>query len=127
MPFNTFQSMDNLSIEDKRFPAHERIALALKHAGVSITVTSITNMFAFLIGATSVSVQIKSFSLYDCVYKKIFLIYDLDNNANFTPLPFYISFISEHANCQIFLYLLWNGNLLPLFLLRNIFCCVSTV
>ena len=50
--------MDNLSPADKRLPATERVALALKSAGVSITVTSITNMFAFLIGATSVSICI---------------------------------------------------------------------
>ena len=48
--------MDNLCTADKRLPATERVALALKSAGVSITVTSITNMFAFLIGATSVSI-----------------------------------------------------------------------
>ena len=50
------QSMDNLTPEEKRLPAYERVGLALKLAGVSITVTSITNMFAFLIGATSVSI-----------------------------------------------------------------------
>ena len=49
--------MDNLSVIEKRLPAHERVALAMKLAGVSITVTSITNMFAFLIGATSVSMR----------------------------------------------------------------------
>ena len=48
--------MDNLTPEEKRLPAYERVGLALKLAGVSITVTSITNMFAFLIGATSVSI-----------------------------------------------------------------------
>ena len=47
--------MDNLSTVDKSLAASERVALALKSAGVSITVTSITNMFAFLIGGTSVN------------------------------------------------------------------------
>ena len=47
--------MDNLTDKEKRLPAYERVGLALKLAGVSITVTSITNMFAFLIGATSVN------------------------------------------------------------------------
>ena len=47
--------MDNLTDKEKRLPAYERVGLALKLAGVSITVTSITNIFAFLIGATSVN------------------------------------------------------------------------
>ena len=55
--------MDNLTLEEKRLPAHERVGLALKLAGVSITVTSITNMFAFLIGATSVFI-ILSLQMY---------------------------------------------------------------
>ena len=50
-----FQSMDNLTPEEKLLPAAERVGLSMKLAGVSITVTSITNMFAFLIGATSVN------------------------------------------------------------------------
>ena len=36
-------------------PITERIAKAMRHAGVSITVTSITDMAAFLIGSTTVS------------------------------------------------------------------------
>ena len=55
--------MDNLTLEEKRLPAYERVGLALKLAGVSITVTSITNMFAFLIGATSVFI-ILSLQMY---------------------------------------------------------------
>ena len=47
--------MDNLTPEEKLLPAAERVGLSMKLAGVSITVTSITNMFAFLIGATSVN------------------------------------------------------------------------
>lgn len=37
----------NLSISDK-------IAHALKHAGVSVTVTSLTDVFAFAVGAVTV-------------------------------------------------------------------------
>lgn len=51
------QAVDNLSKKDKEAPVHERIGNAMKHAGVSITVTSITDMAAFLIGSTSVSFQ----------------------------------------------------------------------
>ena len=64
--------MDNLSVADTRLPAHERIALTLKYAGVSITVTSITNMFAFLIGATSVSIKIKKIAFYIIAFTKIY-------------------------------------------------------
>ena len=39
---------------DQGLPAKERVAGALKHAGVSISVASFTDMCAFLIGATTV-------------------------------------------------------------------------
>ena len=53
------QSLDNVSgpIDiNPQLPIHERMALALKHAGVSITVTSVTDVTAFLIGATTVDI-----------------------------------------------------------------------
>ena len=40
-----------LSIADK-------MAVALKHAGVSVTVTSLTDVFAFGVGAVTVSYQL---------------------------------------------------------------------
>ena len=36
-------------------PIHERMGRTMKHAGVSVTVTSITDVFAFGIGACTVS------------------------------------------------------------------------
>lgn len=47
---------DDLSSEQKRLPLHERIGLMLKHAGVSITVTSVTDILAFIVGSSTVSV-----------------------------------------------------------------------
>ena len=47
--------MDNLSQDEKKLPANERVAKAMKHAGVSITVTSVTDMAALLISSTTVS------------------------------------------------------------------------
>ena len=52
--FNALQSLENLSESQKRLPVREKIAYAMKHAGVSITVTSATDLAAFLIGSTSV-------------------------------------------------------------------------
>lgn len=36
-------------------PIHERVALALSHAGAAISVTSLTDVVAFIIGASTVS------------------------------------------------------------------------
>ena len=49
------QSLEKLPEEVRKVPdVSRRIALAMKHAGVSITVTSATDICAFLIGATTV-------------------------------------------------------------------------
>ena len=47
------QAVDNLAQTEKNIPANERVAKAMKHAGVSITVTSITDMAALLISSTT--------------------------------------------------------------------------
>ena len=60
------QGISNLSDSDKKLPIPDRIGIAMKHAGVSITVTSVTDMAAFLIGSSSVS-----FSVYLICNKKI--------------------------------------------------------
>ena len=51
------QAVDNLSQDEKKLPANERVAKAMKHAGVSITVTSVTDMAALLISSTTVSIN----------------------------------------------------------------------
>ena len=51
------QAVDNLTKEEKSLPLYMRMGKAMRHAGVSITVTSITDMAAFLIGSTSVRIK----------------------------------------------------------------------
>lgn len=46
---------EELTTEQKKLPIHEKIGLMLKHAGVSISITSFTDVIAFLIGASTVS------------------------------------------------------------------------
>ena len=53
--FVIVQAVENLSDAEQKMPIHQRIGKAMRHAGVSITVTSVTDMAAFLIGSTSVS------------------------------------------------------------------------
>lgn len=42
----------------------ERMAFMLKKRGVAITITSVTDMIAFIIGASAVFVSIKIFCIY---------------------------------------------------------------
>ena len=54
--FVIMQCLYNLqSTENDALDLHEKIGLTLKHAGVAITVTSVTDIFAFGIGAVTVS------------------------------------------------------------------------
>ena len=54
--FVIMQCLYNLqSTENEGLDLHEKIGLTLKHAGVAITVTSVTDIFAFGIGAVTVS------------------------------------------------------------------------
>ncbi len=52
--FVIVQSLENMSSVERSLPIPQRIALTMKHAGVSITVTSLTDLAAFLFGATTV-------------------------------------------------------------------------
>lgn len=55
--FVIVQAWNRLSAAERALPLTEQAGHALKHAGVSITVTSITDIVAFGIGATTVSVE----------------------------------------------------------------------
>lgn len=46
---------DKLTPDDNKRPLNERIGKMLKTAGVSITVTTVTDVLAFFVGSTTVS------------------------------------------------------------------------
>lgn len=46
---------EQLKLEEKS-PLEQKIGYMLKHAGVSITVTTVTDVMAFLIGASTVCI-----------------------------------------------------------------------
>ena len=52
--FIIIQALETLDDEQKRDPIHIKVGHVLKRAGVSITVTSLTDVAAFAIGATTV-------------------------------------------------------------------------
>ncbi|XP_076391692.1 patched domain-containing protein 3 isoform X1 [Megachile rotundata] len=59
--FVIMQSLNNLSETDQSLEIPIRIAKTVQHAGMSITVTSFTNMIAFAFGITSVMPCLRSF------------------------------------------------------------------
>ena len=61
--FVIVESYKRLTPEQQELPVEERIALTLRHAGVSITVTSFTDIVAFGIGASTVSKNVSMFPL----------------------------------------------------------------
>jgi Niemann-Pick C1 protein len=55
---------DDLSKEQKKLPVPERIGLMLKHGGVSITVTSVTDILAFIVGSSTILPSLESYCIY---------------------------------------------------------------
>ena len=49
---------------DKKLKTKERIGLTLKNAGVAITITSLTDFMAFIIGTTTGFRSVQIFCLY---------------------------------------------------------------
>lgn len=62
--FVIVEAWKNLSADQQKLPIPEKIAMSLKHAGVSITVTSVTDIVAFGIGASSVIPALSAFCVY---------------------------------------------------------------
>ncbi|KAK8393963.1 hypothetical protein O3P69_006275 [Scylla paramamosain] len=65
--FVIMQAWNTLTPHEKTLKLTERIGKALKHAGVSITVTSLTDFAAFAIGSGTVLPALRSFCLYAAV------------------------------------------------------------
>lgn len=55
--FVIVESWKNLSWIENKLPLVQRMALTLKRAGVSVTVTSITDIVAFAVGASTVKTK----------------------------------------------------------------------
>ena len=62
--FCFFLLIDNLAKADPNLSTEERVANAMKHAGISITVTSLSGIAAFLIGSTTVINEFIVFIFY---------------------------------------------------------------
>ena len=61
--FVIINSLDQVSMS---MPPAKRIRLAMRHAGPTITITSLTNALAFLAAMSSQLVALKSFSIFCC-------------------------------------------------------------
>ncbi|CAD5111994.1 DgyrCDS1247 [Dimorphilus gyrociliatus] len=65
--FVIIQAWESLEEEEKHKSVQEKIGCMLKHAGVSITVTSITDIVAFGVGASTIIPALRSFCIWVCV------------------------------------------------------------
>ena len=75
--FVLVQSYENLSDEEKKLPLPERFAKAMSYAGMAVSVTSVTNIVAFSLGATTVIPALRSFCLFCSVGIMAIFIYTL--------------------------------------------------
>ncbi|KAG7164111.1 NPC1-like intracellular cholesterol transporter 1-like, partial [Homarus americanus] len=65
--FVIVQCWHNLNQEERRLDLHKRMGCALRHAGVAITVTSLTDFAAFAIGSSTVLPALRSFCIYSAL------------------------------------------------------------
>ncbi|XP_059490880.1 patched domain-containing protein 3-like [Neocloeon triangulifer] len=62
--FIIVQALDDLTPAEKELSVPERVGRALRHAGSSVTVTSLTNIVAFAVGANTKMPTFKSFCFF---------------------------------------------------------------
>lgn len=65
--FVIVESLRQLTPKERQCSIEERIGLTLKHAGVSITVTSVTDIVAFAIGGSTVIPSLSTFCVYAAI------------------------------------------------------------
>ena len=75
--FVLVKGYDNLSEDEKNLPLPERFAKTLSVSGMAVSVSSVTNIVAFSIGATTVIPALRSFCLYCSVGIMAIFIYTL--------------------------------------------------
>ena len=127
--FVIVQAVENLSASERKLPIDQRVGKAMRHAGVSITVTSVTDMAAFLIGSTSVRISAQWL-------KTTKMSHFLQNSSN--VVSFFNSFLVEMST-RFFVIIVkirhfsWNfhhcAGLLCLidWLIQQFFCCLCRV
>ncbi|XP_012258315.2 patched domain-containing protein 3-like [Athalia rosae] len=75
--FVVMQSLDNVTKAEKPTDLTERIGRALQQSGMSITVTSVTNIVAFAIGVTTVMPFLESFCMFATMGILFLYIYEI--------------------------------------------------
>ena len=83
--FVIIQAFDNLSADEKKLTLAKQLGRTMKHAGVAITITSVTDLLAFAIGATTVLPALSGFCIYASL--GIFFIY-------FYAITFFLAWFS---------------------------------
>eukprot|EP00904_Undaria_pinnatifida_P008217 jgi/Undpi1/4525/HiC_scaffold_18.g07879.m1 len=76
---------------DPNLPVEERVGLGLKRCGVSVTYTSLTNFFAFMLGTTSSLPVVE----YFCLYAGTAILFDF-----FLQMTAFVAFLTMDANRQ---------------------------
>eukprot|EP00752_Nemacystus_decipiens_P008590 g7670.t1 len=76
---------------DPSLPVVERVALGVKRCGVSITYTSLTNFFAFLLGSQSALPAVQ----YFCLYASVSILFDF-----FLQMTAFVAVLTMDANRQ---------------------------
>ena len=69
--FVIVQSLNSLTPKQQEVDIPHKMAAVLRHAGVSITVTSLTDLAGFLVGSTTVSSNGRNIEYQTCFFSQI--------------------------------------------------------